>query len=122
MKTKPEMLDVFIKIGGIMIPWKERINIFQIEPNAAALSEVSRMATELQEIRCICKDVMILLEKECPTGGVGPEGMTLEEMAKEWEEGRPACDDASFDVCQHAWNLLNNVITNHDNYEKEIAN
>jgi hypothetical protein len=34
-----------------MIPWSERVNIFQIEPNAAALSEISRMATEHQKMR-----------------------------------------------------------------------
>jgi hypothetical protein len=42
----------------------------------------------------------------CASGGVGPTGHTLEEMRAIWAEGKAVENDASYDVCQHAWNLV----------------
>jgi hypothetical protein len=46
----------------------------------------------------------------CPTGGVGGDGMTLAEMAECWEQGKTAMDDANYDVCQHAWLRLQALV------------
>ena len=50
------------------LPWNEKINVLQINPQAATLQDIARMATELSELR---KDAPMNAE-EYVAGELGP--------------------------------------------------
>ena len=63
--------------------------------------EPSSTAKAIERIR----DAMEILEA-AGCGGVGAEGMTIDEMRAAWDRGQVPGNDAYYETCQHAWLAL----------------
>jgi hypothetical protein len=57
----------------------------------------------------LIKDAMDVLMGN-PAGGVGPNFASMEEMIECWQQGKCLDDDASTDICQHAYRLLEKAL------------
>ena len=68
---------------------------------------------EIKRLRNACSGAMVVLES-CSVGGVGKDGMTLKEMQECWEAGVTVEDSSEYDLCQHAWHILNYALAGKD--------
>jgi len=66
-------------------------------------------ASDLLGILLILREIQEIAEW-MPTGGIGSEGATMEELSQASEEGHPYDNDMDYDVVQRIWRLAESAI------------
>jgi hypothetical protein len=61
-----------------------------------------------QEREGVAQAMSVLCDATC--GGIGPDGMTLQELQTQWDQGKTAENDSMYDTCQHVYRLLEKVM------------